>query len=175
MNYFQLYDIPVSINIDQGAVKKKYYQLSKEYHPDFYITESEEKQAEILELSTQNTNAYNTFKSEEKLIKYVLSIYDSIEEGNEKLPQDFLMEMMDMNEQLMELEFDSDDKVLASVGNELESHQSDILKIITPFPEDLNNLCEVDRSDSLQKLKDYYLKRKYLLRIQERLDKFAAR
>ena len=173
-NYFELYEIPISININQDVVKKKYYQLSKEYHPDFYITESEEKQAEILELSTINTNAFNTFKSEGKLIQYILELYNAIETDKETLPQDFLMEMMDLNEQLMELEFDLDEKVVSKVKNELEEKQTEIIKLITPFTDDLSLLSEEEREVELNKLKNYYLKRKYLLRIQERLNKFAT-
>ena len=174
MNYFELYEIPVSIDINQDVVKKKYYQLSKEFHPDFYITESDEKQAEILELATTNTNAFTTFKDEKLLLKYVLELFDAIDSENEKLPQAFLMEMMDLNEQLMELEFDMDDGIVAKVGKELDERQSELLKIITPFTDDLSNLDEEERAKELKKLKDYYLKRKYLLRIQERLNKFAA-
>ena len=173
MNYFELYELPVSINLDQELIKKKYYQLSKEYHPDFYITETEEKQTEILELSTLNTKAYDTFKNEVKCIKYILTRYDIIDEGNDKLPQSFLMEMMDMNEQLMELEFDVDESILSKVKNELDNHQEEISKIILPIPDDIEVLNEDEKGVYLQKLKDYYLKRKYLLRIQERLDKFA--
>lgn len=175
MNYFELYEIPVTININKDVVKKKYYQLSKEFHPDFYITESDEKQAEILELSTVNTNAYNTLKDEKKLIKYILELYSLIEESGEKLPQEFLMEMMNLNEQLMELEFDFDENVITKVKKELDEKQAELVKLVTPFSEDLSMLNSNDRELELNKLKDYYLKRKYLLRIQERLDKFAAR
>ena len=42
MDYFQFYDIPLSFKPDQVVVKKKFYELSKTYHPDFYISESEE-------------------------------------------------------------------------------------------------------------------------------------
>lgn len=174
MNYFELYEIPVTININQDVVKKKYYQLSKEFHPDFYITESEEKQAEILGLATTNTNAFNTFKNEGKLIQYVLELYNAIETDKEKLPQEFLMEMMDLNEQLMELEFDLDENVVAKVKDELEAKQNELVKIITPFTDDLSLLNDEIRAKELNNLKDYYLKRKYLLRIQERLNKFAA-
>jgi len=175
MNYFELYNLPISININQDDVKKKYYQLSKEYHPDFYISESDEKQAEILELSTMNTNAFNTFNNEALLIKYVLTNYDAIEEGKDKLPQSFLMEMMEMNEQLMELEFDFNANIVEKVNSELEAKQEELMKLITPFADDLSTLNEEERNIELKKLKDYYLKRKYLLRIKERLNKFAAR
>ena len=175
MNFFEFYNLPVTINVNQDAVKKKYYKLSKEFHPDFYITESDEKQAEILELSTLNTNAFNTFKDEKLLIKYVLDLFDAIDTDNEKLPQSFLLEMMDLNEQLMELEFDFDAKIIDKVNNELDAKQTELVKLITPFTDNLETLSDEDREKELKKLKDYYLKRKYLLRINERLDKFAAR
>ncbi|MCX6298040.1 MAG: hypothetical protein NTY72_02940 [Bacteroidetes bacterium] len=40
MNYFELYQIPVSFQPDLLAVKKRFYQLSREYHPDFFSNES---------------------------------------------------------------------------------------------------------------------------------------
>ncbi|RZL52049.1 MAG: Fe-S protein assembly co-chaperone HscB, partial [Pedobacter sp.] len=44
MNYFELYELPISFNPDQAIVKQQFYALSKKFHPDFYINESEEKQ-----------------------------------------------------------------------------------------------------------------------------------
>ena len=174
MNYFELYEIPVGIDIDKSSVKKKYYKLSKKYHPDFYTMKSEEKQAEILALSTLNTNAFDTLNDENKLIAYILTLYNKYEEGNEKLPQAFLMEMMEMNEQLMELEFDADAKKLEEVKQELDKTKNNLKTLITSFPADLEEVTEEEREDVLKKLKDYHLKSKYLLRIQERLDNFAV-
>jgi molecular chaperone HscB len=36
MNYFELYEIPVSLKPDQQLLRKKFYELSRKYHPDFY-------------------------------------------------------------------------------------------------------------------------------------------
>ena len=52
MNYFELYDLPITFNPNQKLVKQKFYSLSKKYHPDFYINEDQAKQDEVLELST---------------------------------------------------------------------------------------------------------------------------
>ncbi len=57
MNYFQFYNLPESFLPDEKAIKTKYYELSRQYHPDFHATASPEKQQEILQLSTQKTNA----------------------------------------------------------------------------------------------------------------------
>ena len=63
MNYFEFYDMPESFTLDEALIKKKFYELSKEYHPDFYANEDEAKQQEILELSTLNNKAYQTLSN----------------------------------------------------------------------------------------------------------------
>ena len=94
MNYFELYDLPLSFQIDNASVKKKFYELSKRYHPDFYVNESDEKQAEILELSTLNNKAYQILSDPLKRIEYVLSLNNMLADGDKYvLPQDFLMDM----------------------------------------------------------------------------------
>ena len=99
MDYFEFYDIPLSFQPDQALVKKKFYALSKEFHPDFYITESEEKQQEILDLSTLNNKAFQTLSNPDKLLPYILQLKGVLTEGEKyALPQDFLMEMMEVNE-----------------------------------------------------------------------------
>ena len=67
-DYFAFYGLPVSFNPDTTLVKQKFYEYSKKYHPDFYINESEEKQAEVLELSTVNNKAYQAFNNIQKLV-----------------------------------------------------------------------------------------------------------
>ena len=72
MNYFEFYNIPVSFKVDNAALKAIFYSNSKKYHPDFFTLENDEKQAEILELSTLNNEAYKTLKDFDKRMKYIL-------------------------------------------------------------------------------------------------------
>jgi molecular chaperone HscB len=176
MNYFEFYDIPESFLPDEKAIKSKYYQLSREYHPDFYASEPQEKQHEILQLSTQNTNAYRTLSHPDLRMQYILKEHGLLEEGkNNELPPDFLMEMMDLNEELMELEFDFDADKLHEIGEKssgvVAQLDNDILPVLQRYPE----LHGITKEEALQQVKTYYLKKKYLLRIQETLSKFASR
>lgn len=173
MTFFELYEIPISFKVDKKALKKKFYQLSRKFHPDFYTLENEEKQAEILELSSLNNKAYKVLSDFDKRMKYILDLKGVLaEEGKNTVPQDFLMEMMDINENLMELEFDFDQTIFNQVQEDLEAQQNTIYTSIENIIEqyDENNSTDAE----LNTIKNYYFKRKYLLRIQENLSKFAS-
>jgi molecular chaperone HscB len=174
VNYFEFYNIPIAFNIDAAALKKTFYGFSKKYHPDFYTLESDERQAEILELSTLNTQAYKTLSDAERRMKYVLEITGVMgEEGQNKLPQDFLGEMMDINEAIMELEFDPDSATLERVKKEVQEIDNQLLATIKPV---LDNYKHGETAITvLEEVKIFFLKKRYLFRIYENLSKFAAR
>jgi molecular chaperone HscB len=174
MNYFEFYNIPISFNVDAAALKKTFYSYSKKYHPDFFTLDSAEEQAKILDLSTLNTQAYKTLSDGERRMKYVLDLTGTMgEEGQNKLPQAFLGEMMDINEAIMELEFESDSEAVERVKIEVQSIDNQLVENIKPV---LDNYKYGETSATeLEKVKIFFLKKRYLLRIFENLSKFAAR
>ena len=173
MNYFEFYNIPISFKVDIAALNDIYYSNSKKYHPDFYTLESEEKQAEILELATLNNEAFKTLKDFDKRMKYILDQKGMMkEEGQNKLPQSFLMDMMEINEALMELEFDYDEVKKNEALNQLKNHENGIYAEVEKIIENYED--ETATEEELKSVKDYYLKKRYLLRIRENLDKFAS-
>ena len=169
-NYFEFYDLKPSFLLDEAALKRIFYKKSKEYHPDFYTLESEEKQAEILGLSTLNNKAYKTLGDFQNRMHHVLDLKGLIEEeGKASLPQSFLMEMMDVNEAIMELQFDRDADQHQKVLNDILAIEEEEFKKIQLFLEAYNH----DHPDInvLNHVKDYYFKHKYLLRLKENLEK----
>ena len=81
------------------------------HHPDFFTLDGIEKQMEALEVSTLNNKAYNTLKDFDRRLKYILEEKSVLkEEGSNNLPQEFLMEMMKVNEAVMDLQFDFDEE-----------------------------------------------------------------
>ncbi|MEM9820753.1 MAG: iron-sulfur cluster co-chaperone HscB C-terminal domain-containing protein [Bacteroidota bacterium] len=173
MNYFEFYGIPLSLRVDQAALKRQFYQFSRQYHPDFYTQESAERQAEILELSTLNNNAYKTLSNFDLRMKHLLEIKQQLkEEGQNKLPQDFLMDMMEINEQLMDLELDFDEKVYLKVIEAIQEQEDQLLSPIQIYIDEYPG--SENEAEALEKIKEYYLKKRYLLRIRKNLNKFAS-
>ncbi|WP_192821391.1 iron-sulfur cluster co-chaperone HscB C-terminal domain-containing protein [Rufibacter sp. LB8] len=174
MNYFEFYQIPESFLPDEIAIQTKYYALSREFHPDFYTLEPQEKQQEILEKSTLNTNAYKTLSHVDRRMQYILEQHGLLEEGGQNdLPQDFLMEMMELNEQLMDLEMDFDRLQFKVVADQTQEIEGALKASIWPVLETYESLPPDSQKEALLQVKNYYLKQRYLLRIKESLNKFA--
>ena len=161
MNYFELYQIPVSFKPDMTLVKKRFYQLSREYHPDFFGNESTTEKERVLEISAQINKAYKILSDEEALIKYILMEKGLLkEEEKYQLPPEFLMEVMDLNEMLMDAE---DRDIKHNIRLSVETMQKTIYEpvetIITNYQEGITSEKE------LLQVKAYYYQKKYLDRI----------
>ncbi|MDO7852614.1 iron-sulfur cluster co-chaperone HscB C-terminal domain-containing protein [Hymenobacter convexus] len=175
-DYFAFYGLPESFRPDATALKRLYYAKSRETHPDFHATSSPENQAEMLRQATLNTDAYRTLADADQRMAYLLRLHGLLEEGKqEQLPPDFLMDMMDLNEELMELEMAPDAAAHAKVAQEVLALAQTLDAGIEPILVGYEQLPADHRSAALQQIRTYYLKKRYLLRIQQQLTTFAAR
>lgn len=168
MTYFELFGIPVSLLPDEKIVKQKFYELSRNYHPDFFSNASEEEKNEVLEKSSLVNKAYKTFRNKDETIKYVLQQQGLLEEEEKyALPPDFLMEMLELNEQLVEAKISGEASEISTLKSEISNIEKDIYEpvkeIIEHFRED------IPAEKGLLQVKEYYFKKKYLNRILEGL------
>ncbi len=175
-SYFEFYDLPLSFQIDEAQLKKKFYALSKEYHPDFYANESQEKQDEVMELSTLNNKAYKVLSDPLKRIEYILELHDMLAEGDKyTLPQDFLMDMMDVNEALMDMEFDPDSSRLMELTSEVDQLEASLFDELRKLTGEFDAKTNHDSNSVLLKIKDIWYRQKYLMRIRTSVDKLKAK
>ncbi|UEG55091.1 Fe-S protein assembly co-chaperone HscB [Mucilaginibacter daejeonensis] len=173
INYFEFYDIPESFNVDAATLKKKFYAVSKQYHPDFFAGEDEAKQQEIMEISTINNKAYQTLGDPAKRLEYILTTHGLVNEGAKpQLPADFLMEMMDLNERLMEAE---NAEQVADIRAEALAIEDDLNSELEALTADYETLNDTAKESRLNDIADIYYRSKYLLRIKDSLNTFASR
>ena len=168
MNYFELYDLPISFNPDPQLVKQKFYQLSKKYHPDFYVNEAEAKQEEVLAMATLNNKAYQVFTNPQKLLHYILTLKNCLTEGeNYALTPAFLMEMMEVNEVLMDLELAPDSQKLISLTEELTKLSQKLFNELATLTLAFNNITLSQQAANLKVIKEIYYRNKYIYRLKE--------
>lgn len=158
MNYFELYNLPISFTPNQTVVKERFYELSRKYHPDFYSQGSDEEQAEALEKSSLVNMAYKVFANPDETIKYVLKLKGLLEEEEKyQLSPDFLMEVMDLNEQAHEASEQADvDRLTATIHNFQKQIYEPVETVITHYQDGITTEKE------LLQVKEYYYRKKYL-------------
>lgn len=158
MNYYELFDLPMLPSVDASNLARKYFELQKKYHPDFFSQEDSIQQATAEEMSAAINMAFNIFKSKQGTIEYFLKQKGILQDDSQQpLPPDFLMEMMDLNESIDE----NEDQARSNAFAYSKSLDASIDSILTKQAE-----CSAEEMAQLQ---DYYYKKKYLQRILDRL------
>lgn len=158
-DYFELFELkPTPALRDNTHVSKKYQQLQKQYHPDFFTLATEEEREEALQKSASVNEAYKVLKDKYGLIAYYLQVNDMLlVDEKYALPPDFLMEMMELNENFSEN---------PDVVKEVEEYISDLEEDVDPVL--YKNSDEHDEKDYAT-LKEFYYKAKYLQRLLDRI------
>lgn len=158
MNYFELFELPISLQIDKTKLAQKYFELQKKYHPDFFTNSTEHEQEQALEISAGLNKALKILKDQDQTIKYVLQLKCLLEEEEKyQLPPEFLMEMMELNEELT-----------PDSAKQIEELETVLYNEVAPIIENYNDATAT--TADLLKLKEYYFKKKYLQRILDRLE-----
>jgi molecular chaperone HscB len=167
MNYFELFEIPVQLKVDAASLKKKFYELSRKYHPDFFSQSTETEQGNALEISSQLNKAWKTFLQPDETIKYVLQLKELLQEEEKyELAPAFLMEMLELNEELMETE--TDEKSLSALDKRIAQLQKDMYEPVKQIVEHYKE--GVTTQKELLQVKEYYFRKKYLQRILDKMD-----
>lgn len=165
MTYFELFEIPVQLSVDRASLPRKYFELSRAFHPDFHANAGGEAQAEALEKTALLNKAFRTFQDPDATIRYVLQLKGLMEEEEKyELPPDFLMEVMEINESMMDADDPATREVIQERLTQLQQEiYSPVQAIVEGYREDLHT-----EKDLLQ-VKAYYYQKKYLDRIQQTL------
>jgi molecular chaperone HscB len=106
-DYFTVFGLPRKLTVDGEALQRRFYELSREHHPDFHQGAGVDRQAESLARSALVNRAYRALRDPLARVEYLIAL----EEGREvregatdkpKAPRELLMEMLEVQEALEE-------------------------------------------------------------------------
>lgn len=107
-DYFKVFELPRKLGIDGDELQRRFYELSRRVHPDFFQTGTPAEQAWSLERSALINRAYRTLRDLVSRVEYLIQL----EEGREtkegatgikpQAPTDLLEEMLEVQEALQE-------------------------------------------------------------------------
>lgn len=172
MDFFTLFGLPVQMKIDKGAVRKRFFELSRASHPDYFINQEAGEQQKALENSAQLNQALKTLTNDDALIGYVLQQKGLVEpEEKYALDNSFLMEMMELNEELAEAKMENDTSAKLALEARFQQLEKEIYE---PVKNIIENYREgVTTEKELLQVKDFYFKKKYLQRLHFQLNEMS--
>ena len=106
-DYFTVFGLPRKLGVDGEALQRRFYELSRQHHPDFHQGADAERQAEALGQSALVNRAYRALREPLARVEYLIAL----EEGREvregatakpKAPRELLEEMLEVQEALEE-------------------------------------------------------------------------
>ncbi len=176
INYFEVYGLPIKYALDLAALKKTFYERSRLLHPDQHSAEIPAAQAEALRLASLNNDAYKTLSDPWKRLQHLLVLFELMDAAGQtgrQLDASFLMEMMDINEQMEALRASPDPEQVVRAQAEIEGRLSQLEHDILATMQAFDVAAEPTRNELLAHALEAYLQRKYLLRLQETVANFA--
>ena len=106
-DYFAVFGLPRKLGVDAEALQRRFYELSRQHHPDFHQRAAAEQQAETLARSALINRAYRALRDLLPRVEYLIAL----EEGREahegvtdkaEAPRELLEEMLEVQETLEE-------------------------------------------------------------------------
>ena len=103
-NHFELFGLSPAYALDLEHLDRAYRDIQSKVHPDRFAHAGDAERRASMQMTTQVNEAYRTLKSPVQRAKYILELngIDVGFETNTAMQKDFLVEQMEMREQLEE-------------------------------------------------------------------------
>lgn len=162
-DYYALLGISPALSLPLDALQQRYYQLSRELHPDRFMRKPEAERQRALEMSSALNDAYRTLKDPIKRAQYLLGQhgFDIGEQRSKDVPPELLEEVFELNMALEEMRSGDD-----SARPQLEAAEKNFTQMLADVDEQLGSLFaryDADQNhDILAEIRTALNRRKYV-------------
>ncbi|MDQ6663683.1 MAG: Fe-S protein assembly co-chaperone HscB [Acidobacteriota bacterium] len=174
-NYFDFFDLPHKLDIDLQDLEKRFYALSRRWHPDLFSRRSVDEQREALEASAILNDGYRVLRDPISRAEYLLQEqgFDTGEQKSKDVPAELLEEVFDLNMALDELRDGDTDAV-----PRLEDARGKFIEMRDEIDRELpRKFTEYDRSadrEVLTGIRAILNRRKYIRNLVNEVEKALA-
>jgi molecular chaperone HscB len=175
VNYFEVFGLPKLLGIDPGTLEKKFHELSRRYHPDYFTTGSAEDKQKALTMTALLNDAYRTLRHPVRRVEYLLELEGFKSDGS-KVPKSFLMEMFEINEQVEDARSGSATaEQIAALRSDIENRAARFDSQIESASEEWDrlvsgNATEPERKAQLSRLTEILSESSYIRNLERDLE-----
>jgi molecular chaperone HscB len=110
-NFFHFFGLDPKLVVDLPDLQKRFYDLSRQWHPDKFSRKSAAEQAQSLEATAILNDGYRTLRDPVKRAEYLLTEegFPIAEQRSKDVPPELLEEVFELNMMLEELKSGDED------------------------------------------------------------------
>jgi len=146
-NFFQFFGLDPKLSVDLPDLQKRFYELSRQWHPDKFSRKSAGEQAQSLEATAILNDGYRTLRDPVRRAEYLLTEegFPIAEQRGKDVPPELLEEVFELNMMLEELKSGDED-----ARPQLEAAKQKFFGLRSGVDTELENLfARYDASDSV--------------------------
>mgnify|MGYP001823861529 CR=1 FL=1 len=129
-NFFELFGLPVSYDVDLGQVQHHYMELQKQVHPDKFANATDQEKRLSMQQTSWINEAQATLKDPVLRATYLLKLkgVDINLENETTMDAAFLMQQLEMRERLEHISSDDDPlDALDALAKEVKTDTSEMM------------------------------------------------
>jgi molecular chaperone HscB len=179
-NFYQFFGIDRKLSLDEALLQKRFYELSRQWHPDRFTRRSPAEQQEALDATSVLNDGYRTLRDPIKRAEYLLAEegFPIGEQRSRDVPPELLEEVFELNMALEELKAGDED-----ARPQLESARQNFMGMRASIDAELRRLFAVyDASDAqsetakqaLHEIRNVLNRRRYIENLLRDVDRALA-
>ena len=120
-DHFTLFGLPRAQSLDLESLENCFRAVQTQVHPDRHAHASDADRRLAMQWATRVNEAFQTLKSPGRRARYLLALlgHDPQIESNTAMPAEFLMNQMELREEVMEARAAADENALDAVRSRL--------------------------------------------------------
>ncbi|KFZ37127.1 cobalamin 5'-phosphate synthase [Shewanella mangrovi] len=164
MNYFELFNLPATFDVDVAELSTRYRELQKTAHPDRFANASEQQKLLAVSRTAQINDGFQTLKDPIRRAEHLLEMKGVELQNETQTVKDtsFLMQQMEWREALEDISRSGDEDEADKLERSFKQYRADITHA-------LQDLLAKDDVAATQSAADHVRKLKFMAKLQDEL------
>ncbi len=128
-NHFELFGLAPAFALDPESLGRRYREIQSQVHPDRFAHAGDAERRASLQWTTRVNEAYRTLKDPVQRAKHILELngVDVAFETNTQMPAEFLMQQLDLREELEGAVSSKDAAALERLKSDLSGNRETLI------------------------------------------------
>ena len=164
-DFFELFNLPVSFDIDASQLTERYRALQSSVHPDRFAAASDQDRRLSVQMAAHINEAYQTLKQPLSRARYLLEHFGvDVARSSTALDMEFLAEQIVLREQLSEIR----DQVNPMAS--LLTLREELQQSIASMQQDFSNFIGQGESSDVELARAVFDKLQFFYRLQQEVN-----